>query len=119
MSEIGIKGNGLTSMLERQLLGREMTAAKNAELKGAPSDQTSGSSGPSSASFLDSLKNAIETTNELQKNADTSAKNFAAGKGSLHETLIAMEKADISLRTITSIRGKLIDAYQEVMKMPV
>ena len=118
MSEFGIKGSGLTSMLERQLLGREMTAAKNAELKAA-SESAIGGGGQSAGSFLDSLKNAIETTNDLQKNADATAKNFAAGKGSLHETLIAMEKADISLRTITSIRGKLIDAYQEVMKMPV
>ncbi|MEO5667250.1 MAG: flagellar hook-basal body complex protein FliE [Bdellovibrionota bacterium] len=120
MSEMGIKGGGLTSMLERQLLGREMTAAKNAEMKSALSETAAaGASGQSSGSFLDSLKSAIETTNDLQKNADTSAKNFAAGNGSLHETLIAMEKADISLRTITSIRGKLIEAYQEVMKMPV
>ncbi len=118
MSEMGIKGGGLTSMLERQLLGREMTAAKNAEMKSASEAQRAGA-GQSGGSFLDSLKNAIETTNDLQKSADTSAKNFAAGQGSLHETLIAMEKADLSLRTITAIRGKLIDAYQEVMKMPV
>jgi len=118
MAEMGIGGGGLTSMLERQLLGREMTAAKNAELKSAAEAKSAGA-GQSTGSFLDSLKSAIETTNDLQKNADASAKNFAAGQGSLHETLIAMEKADISLRTITAIRGKLIDAYQEVMKMPV
>jgi flagellar hook-basal body complex protein FliE len=116
MAEFGVNG-GLTSMLERQLLGREMTAAKNAELKSASEAKAGSAQG--GASFVDSLKNAMETANDLQKNADAAAKNFAAGQGSLHETLIAMEKADISLRTITAIRGKLIDAYQEVMKMPV
>jgi flagellar hook-basal body complex protein FliE len=116
MTEFGIKGGGMTSMLERQLLGREMGASKNTEKSSAASSATSTQSG---ASFLDSLKSAIETTNDLQKSADATAKNFAAGKGSLHETMIAMEKADLALRTITSVRGKLIDAYQEVMKMPL
>ncbi len=116
MAEIGVKGTGLTSMLERQLLGREAAASKADESRSSSRETGPSQSG---ASFLDSLKNAIAETNELQKSADAAAKNFAAGKGSLHETLIAMEKADLALRTITSVRGKLIDAYQEVMKMPL
>jgi flagellar hook-basal body complex protein FliE len=117
MAEIGVKNSGLTSMLERQLLGRQ--AEQAARSSRSESAAASLASSKDSASFLEALKSAIETTNELQKGADAAAKNFAAGKGSLHETLIAMEKADLSLRTITSVRGKLIEAYQEIMKMPV
>jgi|GEM_PF-2171132 len=119
MAEIGVKNSGLTSMLERQLLGRqaEQTARSS---RGEEGSSLSGAAGAqSSSSFLDSLKGAIESANEMQQSSDAAAKNFAAGNGSLHETLIAMEKADLSLRTITAIRGKIIEAYQEVMKMPV
>ena len=115
MSDLKI-GN-LNSMLEQRLLGADRVSAAKKPM--ASVEAGSASSSQSSASFLDTLKGAIETTNELQKGADGAAQEFAKGKGSLHETMIAMEKADLALRTITQVRGKLIDAYQEVMKMPV
>lgn len=116
MSEISIKNQGLTSMLERQLLGIQ---AKNAEQTEKKSLGATLSASQDAGSFMDTLKNAIQNTNELQLKSDDTAKNFAAGKGSLHEMLISMEKADVALRTITSVRSKLIEAYQEIIKMPV
>jgi len=40
-------------------------------------------------------------------------------RGSIHEVIIAMEKADISFRTMLQVRNKVLDAYQEIMRMTV
>ena len=77
-------------------------------------------SAPSSKSFLDLLQDTLQDANEAQKTADQTAQKFAGGENiELHEVMIAMEKADIALRTVTAFRGKLVEAYQEIMRMPV
>ncbi len=74
----------------------------------------------SSETFLDTLKNAVNVVNESQLEAEKASVDFAAGKGqTLHGVMIAMEKADLSLRTLVQVRNKVLEAYQEVMKMPV
>jgi len=69
--------------------------------------------------FLDALKEAIQKVNQLQAEADQAARQFALGKADLQETILALEKADISFRLMMQIRNKLIKAYEEVMKMPL
>jgi flagellar hook-basal body complex protein FliE len=70
--------------------------------------------------FAEVLQGAVETVNALQQEADTAARDFAVGQAqSLHETMIALEKADISLRLLIQVRNKAIDAYQEVMRMQI
>jgi flagellar hook-basal body complex protein FliE len=38
---------------------------------------------------------------------------------SVHDTMITMEKADLSLRLTTKVRNKVVEAYQEIMRMQV
>jgi flagellar hook-basal body complex protein FliE len=71
-------------------------------------------------SFGDILKTMVAQTNEQQQNADLALQQLnAGGEKNLHEAMIAMEKADISLRYTIQVRNKAIDAYQEVMRMQV
>jgi flagellar hook-basal body complex protein FliE len=71
-------------------------------------------------SFADSLKTAVNKVNQLQKEADIKTEDILTGKSTnIHETLITVEKADIALKLMTSVRNKIIDAYQEIMKMQV
>jgi flagellar hook-basal body complex protein FliE len=42
---------------------------------------------------------------------------FENGRRNIHETLLAIEKADISFKYMMNIRNKLLDAYKEVMAM--
>lgn len=80
--------------------------------------ETSGSE--SASSFLQTLQQSLHEVNDMQKTADAATKDFAAGGGtSLHEVMIAMEKADLSLRTITTVRNKVVEAYQEIMRLQV
>ncbi len=43
--------------------------------------------------------------------------NYVRGDAPLHETMVAVTKADISLRLLVNVRNKLLDAYRQVMRM--
>jgi flagellar hook-basal body complex protein FliE len=79
-------------------------------------DSVSSSDG---SSFADALGKAVGQVDKLQTDADAQAAQVASGGGNLHETALAMEKADISMRLLTRVRNKIVDAYQEVMRMSV
>lgn len=71
-------------------------------------------------SFADTLKTAIDNVNQLQKVSDKAAQDLATGRtDNVAEVMISAEKADIALRVMVQVRNKIIDAYQEIMKMQV
>jgi flagellar hook-basal body complex protein FliE len=69
--------------------------------------------------FADALGEALHSVEKLQLDADRSAEAVAMGGGNLHETALALEKADVAMRVATKIRNKVVDAYQEVMRMSI
>ena len=70
--------------------------------------------------FSEALHNAVNDVERLQQNADKAIQKVQTGQASnLHEAMIALEKADISFRTMLQVRNKLIEAYQEIMRMQV
>lgn len=68
--------------------------------------------------FKDTLNAFLsQVNNQLQESAQMTD-DFASGKtDSLHEVMVATEKSGISLTLLLQIRNKLLDAYQEVMRM--
>jgi len=71
-------------------------------------------------SFSNVLKDKIGEINKLQLDADAAiAKVELSDSGSIHEAMIAMEKASISFKTMLQVRNKILEAYQEVMRMQV
>lgn len=71
-----------------------------------------------SRGFGDVIKEAIKRVNDMQIRADQSVEQLLKGETGIHETMIAGQKADISLRVLLQIRNKVMDAYREVMRMP-
>ena len=69
--------------------------------------------------FGQTLQNAVQKLEGMQGEADTQAQALAQGEGNLHETMLALEKADVSMRVAMKVRNKILDAYNEVMRMPV
>lgn len=69
--------------------------------------------------FSTSLGDAIEHVNNLQVEADVETSKLAHGEGNLHETALAFEQADISLRLAMKVRNKAVETYQEIMRMHV
>lgn len=76
--------------------------------------------GTGGATFADTLNQAIGQVNQLQKTADKASADLATGRtDNVADVMIASEKADIALRLMMQVRNKVIDAYQEIMKMQV
>ncbi len=68
--------------------------------------------------FQDTLKTYVRKVDKELKQADDRQLEFAVGRRhDLHEVMIATEKAEISFRLLVQIRNKLLEAYQEVMRM--
>lgn len=73
-----------------------------------------------SKSFGDFLAESIGKVNTLQNEANVAMEKLASGESNnLHETLLAVEKADIAFRTMNQVRTKVLDAYKEIMKMQI
>ena len=71
-------------------------------------------------SFQQILSTALEDVNKLQLTAQQGSANLAAGKiQDVSEVVIATEKATIALQLTMQVRNKVVDAYQEIMRMQV
>ncbi len=87
--------------------------------------QSSQPQAPSPASgqnqdFQDYLKDALGDVQGLTQQAEQAIQQLVGeGKGDVQETILAMEKADVSFRLMMQIRNKILDAYQEIVRMQV
>ena len=70
--------------------------------------------------FGDFLKSAIQSVNENQKASDIATEKLINGGNiELHDVMIASQKASITLNATLEIRNKVVEAYQEIMRMQV
>jgi flagellar hook-basal body complex protein FliE len=69
--------------------------------------------------FADALGEAIRAVDGQQIAADQESAKLAMGGGNLHEVALSLEKADLSLRVATKVRNRMVDAYQEIMRMSI
>jgi len=67
------------------------------------------------------LKQSIAGVGQNQMEAGKLAASFERGDAGadLGRTMVAVQKADLSLRAMTEVRNKLVDAYKDIMNMPV
>lgn len=63
------------------------------------------------------ISGAIDRVNSLDKAADRSIMDLLKGRADVHETMLAIQKVDISMRLLLTIRNKAIEAYKEIMHM--
>jgi flagellar hook-basal body complex protein FliE len=71
-------------------------------------------------SFGDVLREAISTTNDLQKQSNQEIQKLITGETQdLHATMIAVQKADLSFQMMMQVRNKLVNAYQEIMRTQI
>lgn len=69
-------------------------------------------------SFSDYLTEQINKVNDTVITSDQKVADVSTGKSqNLHEMMIALNKADLSLRMLTQIRNKAVEAYKELMRM--
>lgn len=76
--------------------------------------------GVKGSGFADALKDSIDKVNTIQTEADQAIKGLATGQvNNIHDTMIAIEKANLSFNMMVQVRNKIVAAYEEIMRTQV
>ncbi|MFZ4602330.1 MAG: flagellar hook-basal body complex protein FliE [Caulobacterales bacterium] len=85
-------------------------------LKSAPTDA---GEGPDSIDFGQMVKGAVDTAATATKKAETTAMQAAAGRADIVDVVTAIAAAETTLETVITVRDQVIQAYQEILRMPI
>ncbi len=91
-----------------------------ASVAGSEALSSLGSLAPKSSngSFGTVIQGFLSDANAQQLQADQAIQRLASGQtDSVHETMLALAKADLSFRVFVEVQGKVVEAYQDVMRM--
>ena len=71
--------------------------------------------------FSELLAQSIDNVNEVQHEAKAMVDGFETGtsEASLAEVMVSVQKANVSFQAMVQVRNKLVEAYNDVMKMPM
>ena len=100
-----------------QVLAQMRAMAAQAQTGAAPAvEETAGA-----PAFGDLLKTSINAVNDVQQNAGQLKTAFELGDPNvdLAQVMIASQKATVSFQAMVQVRNKLVEAYKDVMNMPV
>jgi len=74
----------------------------------------------STESFKDTLSNFVQSVNDLQTKAGDAQTSFLKGEiTDVHQVMIAVEEASVAFELLMEIRNKLLDSYQQIVRMSV
>jgi flagellar hook-basal body complex protein FliE len=104
----------MSSVQMTQLLAEMRQLAATAESR--PLEST-----PESGGFGELLKASMDAVNQAQTTAQSMAAALERGDANvgLPEVMIALQKASLSFQAMTEVRNRLVNAYQEIMNMPI
>lgn len=74
---------------------------------------------PAAPGFGESLARLVDSVEESNAGANEAVSNMLSGTGDVHDAMIALQRADLTLQFTVQVRNKLVQAYQEIMRMPV
>lgn len=102
----------------RLLMEMRSLALKAQQGRGA---ETNAAGGAPAAQFGEAMKAAVRHVNDAQQSAQALATAFEAGEPGVDLTRVMLEvqKAGLTFKAMTEVRNKLVNAYQEIMNMPV
>jgi flagellar hook-basal body complex protein FliE len=108
-------------MVDVTRIGTPVPLAPSAPAKGAATGgEGAADAAPKAGSFGDVLRSSLAQVNSLQQEADAAIQSLATGGTStLHDTMLAIQKAELSFKLMMQVRNKIVEAYQEVLRMQV
>jgi flagellar hook-basal body complex protein FliE len=71
------------------------------------------------ASFGDALTKMVNSVETSESTANTAVQGMLDGTGDVHDAMIALQRAELTLQLTVQMRNKLVQAYQDIMRMPV
>jgi flagellar hook-basal body complex protein FliE len=76
--------------------------------------------GEPNGSFAGIINQAINEVKQAQVEADHAIQELATGnEKDIHQTMIALEKAEVSFQLMMQVRNKIVSAYEEIMRMQI
>ena len=70
--------------------------------------------------FGEVLAESLKKVDALQEDADAAVAQIARGEGlGIQEAMVAIEKTDVAFKLMMEVRQKILDAYQDIMRMQV
>jgi flagellar hook-basal body complex protein FliE len=88
--------------------------AKIIEQPGAGKGSETG--GPS---FSSVLKDALGSVMEAGKKSDAQTMSMASGKANVMDVVTAVAETDVAVSTLVSVRDRVIQSYEDIMRMPI
>ena len=80
---------------------------------------TQGSEGGDSVDFGNLVQQAVQQAGHTAAAAETSAMQVASGQGNIVDVVTAIAAAETQLETVMAVRDQVINAYQEILRMPI
>ena len=84
--------------------------------------ETPGNSGSGQANandFMQMVKSFAESAVEVGKKSEVQSAAAAAGKADLNSVVVAVTEAELTLNTVVAVRDKVLEAYREILRMPI
>ena len=75
--------------------------------------------GSGTADFSATLQRAMQGAVETVRTADTQTMEALSGGGNLTDVVTAIARAELTLQTATTVRDRVVQAYQDIIKMPI
>lgn len=112
--------NELDALLPAGIGAAAARSGAAAGTRAAGAEAAAGSAEPAAGSaFADLLQGAVQQASSDQWQAERTARDFVEGKGDVIDAMLAASHADVSLRFVVTLRNRILDAYQEIMRLQV
>ena len=85
----------------------------------SPVSATAATTAPAAGGFAAALGQLISSTEASAAGANDAITGMLQGTGDVHDAMIAMQKAQMTLELTVQVRNKLVQAYQDVMRMTI
>lgn len=81
--------------------------------------QTKSHSSNQTGGFTDAIADSLKKVNDLQTEKEDMIKAFASGESqNVHELMITLQKAGLAMQMTSAVRGKVMEAYKQLMQTP-
>lgn len=88
-------------------------------VSGAPKTPAASTPAPAGASFADMVKDAVGDSMSTLKASEAASAGAVTGDANLVDVVTAVSAAEVTLQTVVTVRDKMVQAYQEILRMPI
>ena len=94
-------------------------AYRSTALDAVKGNESKDSSSVAGEHFMNMVKDFGQQTIDANRGAEKVSMEAVAGRAELSDVVTAVAHAETSLKTVVTVRDKIISAYQEIMRMPI